>query len=113
MDRRSRWLALGAGFVIGGIAAAAFGMTKGQELTLQGRRLATSLGRQGAELETYLASQGTRLSAELERLAQAEAERSARQSADDYMARVFGLTPERIAGISRLSSAISPLTELF
>lgn len=113
MARRSGLFALGAGFVVGGAVAGLFGLLKVNELTRRGQQLSDSLTAQGSALETYLAAQGDRVASELERVAQAEAEQASRRAADDYMGRVYGLTPQRIEGIKRLAAIVEPIGRLF
>ena len=90
-----------AGLIAGGTLAAVFAVNKGRELTGRGNALAQNLAEGGADLESYLVSRGTAIGAEMERIANDEVTRLARESADRYMAEIYGLTPERIASMTR------------
>ncbi len=95
-----------AGLIAGGALAAVLMVNKGRELTGRGNALAQNLAEGGADLESYLMSRGTAIGAEMESMAADEVTRVARESADRYMATVYGLTPERILAIGRLGTAL-------
>lgn len=95
-----------AGFIGGGLVAGFLIYQKGRELSGRGKALAQNLAEGGADLESYLLTQGSDLAADLERLALEESTRVARVSADQYMSDVYGLTPERMARIGVLGTAL-------
>lgn len=93
--------------LLGGAAISAYlAFYKGRELAGRGKALAQSLAEGGTDLENYLASQGTDLATELERIAQVEVTNSAKQTAENYMSTVYGLTPGRIERIGVIGAAL-------
>jgi hypothetical protein len=95
-----------AGLLGGGAIAAYRAYQKGRELSGRGKALAQNLAEGGADLESYLVAQGSSIESELTQLAQEEATRVARASADQYMSDIYGLTPQRIERIGVIGAAL-------
>jgi len=58
-------------------------------------------------------ARGSAIEMGLSQLGAAEARRVAAQAGEQIMGEVYGLTPERIAGASRLAQQLEPITRLF
>lgn len=96
--------ALGAGLVLGGLVAGAFALAKAKRLESRGVVLTQALEAQGSALEAYLTARGDEAAQTIATIGRQEAERIAQRTAEVYLETNFGLTPERMAAISRLGS---------
>ncbi len=85
------WTALVMGSLAGGLVAGYFMLQRYD-----------ALKRRGAAIEAGLSQLGDEYANEV-----------ARQAADQYMADVYGLTPERMAGMSRLSDTLGTIAQGF
>lgn len=90
--------ALVSGLVVGGGLVAYLAMQKGHELELRGRLLSAALAQEGTGVEAVLITQGTNMQPRLVAYATAAAEA--------HLAQAYGLTPERIQGITRLGTRL-------
>lgn len=105
MIDRGDMVALGAGLLVGGAVAAVFAYTKGKSLERRGVVLTRALEAQGSSVEAFLAVRGAEAQRIIAATGAREADVVAKRTAELYLERNFGITPQRIQAISRLGSA--------